>query len=144
MIFPVILADTFIRKWKQEQLECLRSRDTLHCAMITRTIESYWIPCQNKTKSNLQSLKNLPKVQILRFWNKPYLRSSLIKCVIMKWRVLLKIQSGHDSVHSRTDRHMDRWTRWSHYTPIKTSWNGGIMSKNTKLSYLWEANIGHL
>ena len=39
---------------KLEQVECLRSEDTLHCLMITHTIESYWIPSQNKTKSNLQ------------------------------------------------------------------------------------------
>ena len=28
MLFPVILADTFIWKWKQEQLERLHSEDT--------------------------------------------------------------------------------------------------------------------
>ena len=35
--------------------------------------------------------------------------SCLIRCINMKWiqLVLLKIQSGHDSVHRRTDRRMD-------------------------------------
>ena len=37
-----------------EQLERLRSEDTLHRLMITHTIESYWIPSQKKTKSKLQ------------------------------------------------------------------------------------------
>ena len=38
--------------------------------------------------------------------------SSLITCANMKWiwRVLLKIQSGHDSVHRRTDGQMDKHT----------------------------------
>ena len=33
------------------------------------------------------------------------------------WRVLLKIQSGHDSVHRRT--------RWNQYTPLSTLLSGG-------------------
>ena len=50
-----------------EQLERLRSEDTPHHPMIAHTIDqfisdpkskaltsSYWIPSQNKTKSNLQ------------------------------------------------------------------------------------------
>ena len=39
---------------KLEQLECLRSEDTLCHLMITHTIESYWILSQKKTKSKLQ------------------------------------------------------------------------------------------
>ena len=39
---------------KLEQLERLRSEDTPRRLMITRTIESYWIPSQKKTKSKLQ------------------------------------------------------------------------------------------
>ena len=39
---------------KLEQLERLRSEDTLRRLMITHTIESYWIPSQKKTKSKLQ------------------------------------------------------------------------------------------
>ena len=77
--------------------------------MITYFIESYWIPSQKKTKSKWQILKNSPKFYICEFWNKHYMRhtfwSCLIRCANMKWirRVLLKIQSGHDSVHRRTD-----------------------------------------
>ena len=38
--------------------------------------------------------------------------SCLIRCANMKWirRVLLKIQSGHVSVHRQTDGSTDRWT----------------------------------
>ena len=39
---------------KLEQLERLRSEDTLRRLMITHTVESYWISSQNKTKSKLQ------------------------------------------------------------------------------------------
>ena len=74
--------------------------------MITHTIESYWIPSQKMTKSKLQILKIR---QIFEFWNGHYTRhtfwSCLIRCANMKWIrwELLKIQSGHDSVHRRTD-----------------------------------------
>ena len=34
---------------------------------ITHTVDSYWIPSQNKTKWNLQILWKLPKIQILKF-----------------------------------------------------------------------------
>ena len=37
-----------------EQLERLRFEDTPCRPMITHTIDSYWIPSQNKTKSKLQ------------------------------------------------------------------------------------------
>ena len=42
---------------KLEQLDPLRSEDTLRRLMITHTIDSYWIPSQKKTKSKLQVLK---------------------------------------------------------------------------------------
>ena len=38
----------------QLELECLHSEDTPRRLMITHTIDSYWIPSQNKTKSKLQ------------------------------------------------------------------------------------------
>ena len=77
--------------------------------MITHTIDSNWIPSLNMTKSKLQILKNLPKLDISKFWNKLYTRhtswSCLIRGVNIKWiwRVLLKIQSGHNYVHRGTD-----------------------------------------
>ena len=39
---------------KLDQLERLRSEDTLCCLMMTHTIESYWIQSQKKTMSKLQ------------------------------------------------------------------------------------------
>ena len=42
---------------KLEQLEHLRSEDTLRRLMITHTIKSYWIPSQKKTKLKLQILR---------------------------------------------------------------------------------------
>ena len=63
---------------------------------------------QKKTKSKLQNQK------IFEFWNGHYTRhtfwSCLIRCANMKWIrwVLLKIQSGHDSVHRRTYGQTDK------------------------------------
>ena len=75
--------------------------------------------------------KNSPKFQIFEFWNGHYtghtFLSCLIRCANMKWIrwVLLKIQSGHDSVHGRTDGRTDRRTRWYQYTPLSTSLKRG-------------------
>ena len=95
---------------KLEQLEHLRSEDTPRRLMITHTTESYWIPSGKKTKSKLQIQRICQNFKFLNveinftcdtdtFW------ICLIRCTNMKWigRVLLKIQSGHDSVHRRTD-----------------------------------------
>ena len=112
---------------KLEQLECLRSEDTPRRLMITHTIESYWIPSQKMTKWNLQILKIHQNFWILKraytwhtFW------SGLIRCAAMKlirW-VLLKIQSGHDSVHRRTDGQTDKMIPV--YPPINFVEAGGI------------------
>ena len=78
--------------------------------MITHSIESYWIPSQKKTKSKLQIKRICQNFKFFEFWNKHWMRytfwNSLIRCANMKWilQVLLKIESGHDSVHRRTDR----------------------------------------
>ena len=91
---------------KLEWLEHLHSEDTPSCLMITHSIESYWIPSQKKTKSKLQILRIR---QHFKFWNKHYTRHTfwncLIRCANIKWirQILFKIQSGHDSVHRRTD-----------------------------------------
>ena len=61
-ISKIFLLIDILLKWmpwkpnddKLEQLERLRSEDTPRRLMITHTIESYWIPSQQKTKSKLQ------------------------------------------------------------------------------------------
>ena len=72
----------------------------------------YWVILDAKSKEDkvkVTDLKNSPKFQIFEFWDRHYTRhifwSCLIRCANMKWirRVLLKIQSGHYSVHRRTD-----------------------------------------
>ena len=79
----------------------------------------YWVildPKSKEDKVKVTNWKNLPKFLIFEFWNNHYMRhtfwSCLIRCANMKWirRVLLKIQSGHDSVHRRTDGRTDRQT----------------------------------
>ena len=98
-----------------------------HCLMKTRTTRTpaFWgypppphdypyhqvilDPKSKEEKVKVTNLKNSPKFQIFEFWNKHYtihaFWSCLIRCANMKWIwwVLLKIQSGHDSVHRRTD-----------------------------------------
>ena len=88
----------------------------------------HWVildPKSKEDKVKVTNLKNLPKFQIFEFWNAHYTRHTLwccsIRCANMKWIrwVLLKIQSGHDSVHRRTDGQGDtsippfqlRWSR---------------------------------
>ena len=76
----------------------------------------HWVildPKSKEDKVKVTNLKNSPKFQSFEFWNGHYTRhtflSCLIRCANMKWIrwVLLKIQSGHDSVHRRTDGQTD-------------------------------------
>ena len=92
---------------KLEQLERLRSEDTPRRLMVTHTIESYWIPSQKKTKSKLQ----IKKIRQNMKW--------------IRW-VLLKIHSGHDSVHRRTDGQTDKVIPV--YPPFNFVEAGGIMT----------------
>ena len=87
-------------------------------------------PKSKQDKLKVTYLKNLPKLQIFKFWKKNYKWHTFWSCLI-RW-VLLKIQSGQDSVHRWTDRRMDRWTldRWIKVKPVYPSpfqlrWNGG-------------------
>ena len=78
-----------------------------HLLIITHTIDSYWIPSQTKTKSNLQIYRicQISNVWIKTNYTRQTCCSCLITCVNMKWirRVFLKMESGYHSVHSRTD-----------------------------------------
>ena len=90
----------------------------------TRTTRT---PAFKEDNVKVTNLKSLPIFQILEFWkkiNKRYTRHTsyncLIRCASMKriQRVLLKIQSGHDSVHRWTDR----WTETS-IPPFQLRWS---------------------
>ena len=89
----------------------------------------HWIifdPKSKEDKVKVTNLKNSPKFWIFEFWNKHYTRhtfwSCLIRCANMKWIrwVLLKIQSGHDSVHRRTDAQGE-----TSIPPFQLRWSGG-------------------
>ena len=123
----------FVFLQQLEQLERLCSKNTLY----------YWVILDSKSKEDkvkVTKLKNLPKLQILKFWNKHDTRhtfwSCLIRCTNMKWirRVLFRIQSGHDSVHRRTDGRADVQTEGRTdevnpvYTPFQLRWSGGIIT----------------
>ena len=75
----------------------------------TRQIQSYKFKEFAKTSNSFNFVKKKLCTQHT-FW------SCLISCANMKWIrcVLLKIQSGHDSVHWRTDGR----TRWNQYTSL--------------------------
>ena len=94
----------------------------------------HWVILDPKSKDDkfkVTNFKNSPK---FAFWNGHYTRhtfwSCLIRCANMKWIwwVLLKIQSGHDSVNRRTDRQTDRRTDGQGDTsipPYQLRWSQG-------------------
>ena len=95
-----------------------------HHPMSTHTSDSHQIPSWNKTKSKLQILnKKLPKIQILKFCKKCYMRhtswSCLIKCINIKWiqPKLYTLQSRHGMQDERTDRRTNGQTERNQYTP---------------------------
>ena len=97
----------------------------------------HWVildPKSKEDKVKVTNLKKSPKFQIFEFWNEHYTRhtfwSCLIRCANMKWIrwVFLKIRSGHDSVHRRTDGRTDRRTDGQGDTsipPYQLRWSGG-------------------
>ena len=101
------------------------------CPMITHTTDSYQIPSQNKTKSQIWKI-----CQKFKFWNFPIpiAHGCLIRCVNMKWiqPVVWKLESRHDSVHRLMDRETDAQTdgwRETSIFPFQLRWSGGIKSK---------------
>ena len=80
----------------------------------------YWVILDPKSKEDKVKVTNLwlLKQTLHTFW------SCLIRCANMQWIrwVLLKIQSGHDSVHRRTDKVKPV------YPPFNFVEEGGIIS----------------
>ena len=107
----------------------------------------YWVildPKSKEDKFKVSNLQNLPKFQMFEFLNKCDTRhtfwSCLIRCANMKWIqwALLKIQSGHDSVHRWTDGQTDRRTdgQTDKVKPVNHPFNfvevGGIINLHVK------------
>ena len=67
---------------KLEQLERLRSEDTPRRLLIIHTIESYLDPKSTEDKVKIKNLKNLPKLQNVKFWNKIYMWHTFWSCLI--------------------------------------------------------------
>ena len=100
-------------------------------------ITYYWVildPKSKEDKVKVTNFKNSPKFQIFELWNKQYtwhtFWSCVMRCANIKWiwQVLLKIQSGHDSVHRRTDGRTDGRTNGQGETSIprfQLRWSGG-------------------
>ena len=114
----------------------------------------HWVildPKSKEDKVKVTNLKKSPKFQIFEFWNGHYTRhtfwSCLIRCANMKWiwLVFLKIQSGHDSVHRRTDGRTDRRTDGQTdkvipvYPPINFVEAGGIINPLAPGGFEWNA-----
>ena len=130
-----------------EQLECLRSEDI---PPPPHDYPYYWVILDPKSKEHkVTNLKYLPKLQTFEFWNKLYrwhtFWSFLIRCANMKWirRVLLKIQSGHNSVHRRTDGRMDGQGETS-IPPFQLLWSGGYNESNPPSFPHSDLSLGHL
>ena len=87
--------------------------DIPRCAVITHTSDSHQIPSQNKTKIKATKFKNLPKIQILKFWQKLYTWHTF-------WSSLIRCGSNQNCRHyradtrcgtdGRTDGRTDGWT----------------------------------
>ena len=124
------------KKFKLEQLECLRSEDTPRRLMITHTIESYWIPSQKKTKSKSQILKKSLKFLIFNAAHLLKLLDKMCKYEMDPMSILEDTEQTQfcPQMDRRTDGWTDRWTdgqtdrrtRWYQYTPLSTSLKGGI------------------
>ena len=113
----VIISENFmmVQWWEYSQLECLHSEDP----------PLSWLPLLlshigsqvKRRQSQSYRFKEFAKFQMFEFLNKRYtwhtFWSCLIRCANLKWiqQVLLKIQSGHDSVHGWTDGRL--WRIWS-------------------------------
>ena len=106
----------------------------------------YWVildPKSKEDKVKVTNLKNLPKFHIFEFWNKLYMRhtfwSCLIRCANIKLirQVLLKTQSGHNSVHRRTDGRTEGQTDGQGETSIpQLRWSVGYDKTKSKLQIL--------
>ena len=88
---------TFLTSWLPILLSRIGSQ-------VKRTQSQSYIFKEFAKITNFWILKQTLHETHLTFW------SCLIRCANMKWMpwVLLKIQSGHDSVHRRTDRQTDK------------------------------------
>ena len=140
-------------KYELEQLERPCPENTPHPhphLMITHTIDSYWIPSQKKTKSKIQIQSICQNFTLLSF-EKTHLHmqhtfwSCLIGCVNIKriQQLLLKIQSGHDSVHRQTDEQGDtsippvqlRWSRGYNQEGKETGTEVGLLKLHSLISH---------
>ena len=99
---------------KQEQLECLCSEDTPTASWLPILLSHIGSRVKRRQSQSYKFKEKLLKFQVFEIWNKLYMWhtywSGLIRCANMKWIrwVLLKIQSGNDSVHRWTDGQMDK------------------------------------
>ena len=93
--------------------------------MITHTIESYWIPSQKKTKSNLQIYK-FAKISNFLILKRALHESHLLKLLdkICKYEID-PMSIVEDTEWTRFCPQTDRRTRWYQYTPFQLRWSGG-------------------
>ena len=113
-----------------EQLERLLSEDNTRRPMITHTIDSYWIPSQNKTKSKLQIQRVCQNFKYFNFEKKTLHATHLLLKLLDK---MCKYEMDLVTIVEDTERTRfcpptDRRTRWNQYSPFNFVGRGGIIS----------------
>ena len=112
--------------------------DTPRRPMITHTNDSHQTLSQNKTKSKLQILKKLPKIQILQetlhATNLLKLFDKMYKYEMDPTRTVGATERTRDAGRTqdgrRTDGRMDRRMEWIQYTPQQLCCAGGYNEEN--------------
>ena len=128
--------------WKQISLKFWSKLEQLERLRFEDTPTTLWLPILlshigsqvKRRQSQSYKFKEFAKIPNFYILKQTLHMTHLLKlldkmCKYMKWiqQALLKIQSGHDSVHRQTDGQTDRRTRWNQNTPFQLHWSEGII-----------------
>ena len=125
--------------FKLEQRERLRSNDTPAASWIPILLSHIGSQVKRR-QSQSYKFKEFAKIANVTILKQSLLGTHLLKlfirCANMKWirRVLLNMQSGHTSVHRRTDGQGE-----TSIPPFQLRWSGGYKNTliHTQMIHLW-------